>query len=147
MPKIFRYGALLLFFLFGKAQAQLSPGELAKSHAALEGVKNCNACHETVRGISPDKCLACHTVLRARIQKGEGIHSRTAFRECQSCHVEHQGRDFQLVWFKEGQEKFDHALTGYPLEGKHAVLRCQSCHQPRLIGDQKKLLDQKKTSR
>ena len=146
MTKTTVFSTVLLLSVLGseRARAQLSPGELHQSHAFLEGVKNCTQCHDSDQKLAADKCLACHTVLKARIDKGEGIHNRPEFKECQSCHVEHQGRNFQLVWFKGGEEKFDHTQTGYVLEGKHSAIKCQSCHQAKFIMDKEKLLEEKK---
>jgi hypothetical protein len=40
--------------------------------------------------------------------------------------------EFDLVyWGKEGRTSFDHATTGYVLEGKHRGLGCEACHQAR----------------
>jgi hypothetical protein len=33
------------------------------------------------------------------------------------------------VWWKPDQEQFDHALTGYTLEGGHKKVKCANCHQ------------------
>jgi hypothetical protein len=50
--------------------------------------------------------------------------------------VEHQGRDFELVfWGKPGRAAFDHAQTGFVLQGRHASLTCESCHRPRRLHD------------
>jgi hypothetical protein len=113
--------------------AQISPGELSAPHAKVEGSQNCLKCHDPRKGVSPEKCLECHPALRGRIQAGQGLHARAEYRPCETCHVEHHGRDVDLVWWGDkGRESFDHQLTGYPLEGKHASLQCASCHSPRL---------------
>jgi len=115
------------------AMAQLSPGKLHRSHAFLEGVENCTKCHDPKQAIAPDKCLACHTAIERQRRGGTGLHSRPDHRECRMCHVEHQGRDSELIYWEGGRDKFDHAQTGYRLEGKHASLKCNDCHQPRFI--------------
>ena len=52
-------------------------------------------------------------------------------RECRKCHVEHQGQEYELVWWgKAGRESFDHGLTGHALEGRHSPPRLRRCHVP-----------------
>ena len=77
------------------------------------------------------RCLACHTGIAAQRESGRGLHGREArAKDCNSCHPDHAGRDFDLVRWDEGSaERFDHRRTGYPLTGKHATLQCQGCHQ------------------
>jgi hypothetical protein len=118
------------------ARAQLSPGDLSRFHQALEGTRNCNACHEANKGVTAARCLTCHTALKARIDAGQGLHARADYRACERCHVEHQGRAFELVfWGKEGKDAFDHALAGWKLEGKHAHTACEGCHGGRRVKD------------
>ncbi len=115
------------------AAAQLiSPGKLSAEHADLEGIRHCTECHELGhKGISESKCLACHTPLRARLEAKKGYHATLTGRECASCHKDHLGRSAALVRFDTAT--FDHALTGYRLEGKHAETSCRSCHKSKLI--------------
>lgn len=108
------------------ARAQISPGELARAHANLEGVENCTKCHTLGKEISNDRCLACHTEIATRMKAREGYHATVIGKPCASCHSEHHGRDFQIIHFDAS--KFDHRLTGYPLVGKHASVACDSCH-------------------
>ncbi|MGZ6142113.1 MAG: cytochrome c3 family protein [Myxococcales bacterium] len=113
----------------------LSPGPLAKAHADLEGIKNCTKCHEAGEQVSDKKCLDCHKELQPQLAKGTGFHGHIppAQRTCNSCHHEHQGRDFALIeWDKK---KFDHARTGVALKGKHAPLDCAKCHDARRVQD------------
>lgn len=133
-------GLLLGFGLFAPAlaQAQISPGKLSRSHAALEGSGHCLDCHERGEGPAAGKCVACHSLLGARLKAGKGLHARPEYADCKTCHVEHQGLDFDLVyWGKAGRGAFDHALTGLVLEGKHRTLTCESCHQSKFhrLGD------------
>jgi len=116
------------------ARAQLSPGELSRFHQSLEGARGCRACHEAGKGVSPPLCLTCHTALAERIAAGSGLHARGEYRPCERCHVEHQGRGFALVfWGKEGRAAFDHRQTGFPLQGRHGHLACESCHTARNV--------------
>ncbi len=109
----------------------LSPGRLSKAHAKLEGLDNCQKCHEPGRKVTAEKCLACHAPIAERIAAKKGVH-RDVKGDCVSCHVEHAGVDAELRPFDT--KKFDHAAeTGFALDGKHAPLaaNCQSCHKTR----------------
>jgi hypothetical protein len=114
------------------AQAQFfSPGPLARPHASLEGLDNCAKCHAQQKSLSPERCLACHVELEPEIAKHAGLHGRMTAEtrdQCQRCHPDHRGRDFQIVDWQGARQKFQHARTGYPLEGKHAQLGCDACH-------------------
>ncbi len=133
----FSAAVLLLFLLPATARAQLSPGPLHRVHASLEGPQQCARCHTPRRGVDPEECLSCHTLLKARIQAGKGLHASPDLRRCARCHVEHQGRRSELIWWGEhGQTAFDHARTGYPLKGKHAEIKdCRKCHRADFIAD------------
>ena len=106
----------------------LSPGPLAKPHENLEGLKNCVKCHEAGQQVSDQKCLDCHKELKAQLAKGAGFHGHIPKPQlaCNSCHHEHQGKDFALIEWEP--RKFDHARTGFALKGKHAALDCAKCH-------------------
>jgi len=123
----------------GSAAAQFfSPGPLARPHAALEGLEKCVKCHEEQKGLSARLCLDCHTELAPRIAKGAGFHGRLPAakrQECQACHPDHRGLDFEMVEWDAGRDKFDHQRTGWPLKGGHAAAKvhCDDCHQRRLI--------------
>lgn len=122
--------ALLVVLLgaFG-THAQISPGPLSQPHAKLEGAANCLKCHEAGRGVSPAKCLSCHTALRARINAKKGLHAQPNHQTCERCHNEHHGRAFKLIHWDPS--KFDHRVTGFPLEGAHAKTKCAECHKTR----------------
>jgi hypothetical protein len=128
-------GALVVAGVAG-AEAQISPGPLSRFHQSLEGARNCSSCHGP-KGVTRELCLTCHTALARRIDARRGLHAREEYRVgCERCHVEHQGRGFELVfWGKAGRAGFDHAHTGFPLQGRHAALGCESCHGPRRIRD------------
>ena len=143
--KFHAYGVLGLLLLGPTVSwAQLSPGELSKPHAFLEGLDNCSKCHGFDQKLSSEKCLACHTYLAERIKSGKGMHANPEHKQCEVCHVEHQGRDFELVYWKDGKEKFDHGKTGYSLDGKHSQLECRVCHKAGNIRDKDKLTALKK---
>lgn len=120
--------------------AQISPGELSRYHAKLEGATRCLDCHAPRRGVEAERCLTCHTVLAERIASREGLHARPDYAACESCHIEHQGTAFEIVWWGEaGREAFDHDLTGYPLTGGHTKAECHDCHRPDRLTDGERL--------
>lgn len=113
--------------------AQLSPGDLSESHTQLEGISNCTKCHILGEKVSNDKCLACHTALKSRIDLQKGYHasSEIAGKECIVCHSDHHGRNFEMIRFDT--TNFNHSLTGYRLEGAHSKQVCNNCHKPDFI--------------
>jgi hypothetical protein len=124
--------ALALALAAGPVRAQISPGPLSRPHAKLEGNTHCLDCHDPNQGVAVDKCLGCHKPLQARVTEGKGLHARPEYRDCKTCHVEHQGASYELVWWgKAGKKAFDHAQTGHPLAGKHQALSCEQCHKTR----------------
>lgn len=137
MPRIAAFAlALAVTWIAGagRAEAQLdrliSPGALARPHAALEGLANCQKCHEQGRKVTAAKCLTCHAPVAQRMAKRVGVHANVS--ECVTCHVDHAGADGQLRPFDTRQ--FDHArVTGFALDGKHAraAANCAACHKTR----------------
>lgn len=118
------------------ARAQFSPGELSRFHQTLDGSRGCPSCHSAGKGVTPELCLRCHTALSQRIAAGRGLHARPDHRACERCHIEHHGREFDLVfWGQAGRATFDHAQTGFALSGRHAQVGCASCHTPKHIRD------------
>jgi hypothetical protein len=134
-------GALALYLSASNAHAQdkkffeSSPGALSESHASIDGQAHCNDCHTNGAALSNDKCLGCHDHddLRVRIRAGEGFHSSSQVKgkKCESCHLEHKGRNYDLRGWRSvgGERDFDHKLTGWPLQGKHATIDCSRCHR------------------
>jgi hypothetical protein len=102
----------------------LAPGPLMSGHKNLEG-KDCLKCHDAGKGISQEKCLDCHKPIKLQMNAGTGYHGLMK-QSCIDCHSDHKGRDFDSV--KVNLKTFDHKLTGYNLEGKHATLKCSECH-------------------
>lgn len=129
---------LLLFFLNSSVltMAQLSPGDLTRYHADLEGLLNCTKCHDLGEGISETKCLDCHAELKQRIDRNKGYHSSSEVKpkSCVECHNDHHGRNFEIIRFDE--ETFDHELTGYKLEDAHFETKCTDCHKDEFIDNQ-----------
>jgi hypothetical protein len=115
------------------ASAQISPGPLSKPHESLSGPLKCTICHGFGSGTPQLKCLSCHKDIRERIERGAGYHARVVNRakgnaDCARCHTEHYGEDFNIVKWPSTKEDFDHRQTGYPLNGRHARLSCEKCH-------------------
>ena len=129
---------LLFFFLLTAvlpAAAQLSPGDLAKAHAQLEGMSNCTKCHVLGQKVSDDKCLECHKELKSRIDSKVGYHYSVEVKgkECAECHSDHHGRNFDMVHLDK--DAFNHKLTGYELTGAHQKTDCRECHKPEFVED------------
>ncbi len=113
--------------------AQISPGPLSEAHGTLEGNRNCLSCHASGKGVDAQLCLSCHRALQSRIAAGRGLHAGPEFQACERCHPEHGGKEFALVDWPGGREAFDHARTGWKLEGRHARLVCADCHKPEKV--------------
>ncbi len=133
------YIVLRFLFLFvlivGSIQAQFSPGKLSKYHARYEGNANCEKCHEQGKKELSNGCIECHTPLQERITAGQGYH-RGKTSSCGSCHSDHNGEEFELVYWPRDISTFDHSETGYRLSGKHIELKCAQCHKQEFITDQ-----------
>lgn len=113
---------------------QLSPGSLSNAHRDLDSPLRCTQCHTFGAGAPVFKCVDCHTEIGERVSAKSGYHATVVDlaeqgRDCATCHRDHIGRDFQLVHWPNGQQRFDHAEAGYPLEGAHARQQCRDCHQ------------------
>jgi len=124
---------LLIPLQFTSISAQLSPGDLARPHEFLEGLSNCTKCHELGKGTSAQKCLGCHVTVKERVDDAKGFHDvvvNVDGKVCFECHSDHAGRDFELIRWPSGVRDFNHALSGYLLEGKHGQLACRDCHHP-----------------
>jgi len=124
--------------------AQISPGELSKAHANLEGLSKCTSCHVLGKDVENAKCLKCHTEIAELINLKKGYHAskEVSNQNCWKCHGEHFGRKFQIIRFDE--KKFDHSKSGFVLKGKHKTIKCEKCHNPNLINN-KKLKKKEKT--
>lgn len=79
----------------------------------------CQKCHtmpdKTIKyvGLQFTQCTSCHN------DPHRGFFKQT----CQSCHS-------TVAWkTADAAEKFDHSKTQYPLLGKHAEVKCESCHE------------------
>src|SRR5262249_3441708 len=74
----------------------------------------------------------CHKEIRADVTAHTGFHGRLRqidSAQCRACHVEHQGKDADIV--KLSREQLDHEATDFALRGAHVNLPCDSCHLPK----------------
>lgn len=134
-PPIWHMAIVLSMSFLPGLHAQLSPGDLTRSHANLEGISNCTQCHTLGEKVSNDKCLACHKEIKGLISRQAGYHASKEVRGkgCAECHSEHHGRNFDMVRFDEAN--FNHNLVGYELTGAHRRIDCRDCHIPDLIDE------------
>ena len=106
----------------------LMPGKLTKAHQKLE--EHCSLCHDVRdRSRQTPLCLDCHKEIAADIRNHHGMHGHTpamSTSQCSACHVDHLGRDADIVELDPA--RFNHDLTEFPLRGAHARLACGACH-------------------
>lgn len=127
------------------ANAQISPGPLARAHQSLSGDANCIKCHEVSAKTPTFRCLECHKEIAAELQQNRGLHatyprSGAPGSACVKCHSDHNGADFQMVHWDPTPKGFDHSKTGYVLDGKHVGVTCRSCHKAQNISEQERKL-------
>ncbi len=132
IPRLVRPLALasLLLSLGLPARGQVSPGPLARPHEKLDSTLQCLVCHGQGKASLRERCLACHEEIAWLVQRRLGLHGMEGREDCSRCHEEHAGRDAALIrWEAGGPEGFDHVQAGWPLEGRHASVRCRECHK------------------
>ncbi len=71
-------------------QRLTEPGALSSAHAHLEN--NCAACHRSVAGVRPVRCIVCHANNESLLQR-QPTSFHAGVSSCQECHQEHLGRD------------------------------------------------------
>jgi hypothetical protein len=105
------------------AHAPLFP--LSTPHAEL----GCDRCHvgaewqQRYPGRTPSNCRGCHRDVHA----GQ-FDVATAPADCRTCHAESH-------WRPPNFGASSHAAAGFPLDGAHAAVGCQRCHQPVAAGE------------
>jgi len=141
----------LMFLMFTgiPASAQISPGPLSKAHESLSGTGQCNSCHVFGAKTPIFKCLDCHKEIAKTLSEKHGYHAGLQMqnpqgKDCVHCHLEHNGINFHLIHWDVPVKQFDHKLTGYLLDGKHAQVDCQKCHTPANIAPAERALIQNK---
>jgi hypothetical protein len=101
------------------------PGKVIEGHADVES--QCRKCHQPFRKQEQNAlCLDCHKDVAQDLASKTGYHGRLTERPCRDCHGEHRGRTAKIVQLDE--TRFDHRLTDFELLGKHAGVKCASCH-------------------
>lgn len=82
---------------------------LTGKHAKVE----CKICHASaIFNQAPKTCIGCHTK--------DDTHKGTLGEDCAACHDDKD-------WKKTS---FNHDKTKFPLKGKHAKAKCDTCHKP-----------------
>jgi hypothetical protein len=91
---------------------------LAGKHASAD----CASCHEGEHGkalrTSGAACTTCHTPEHGTFTVAAGVSPAT----CETCHTPDET-------FADARAGFDHRATGFPLERRHGVVACASCHE------------------
>ena len=126
-----------------KTGGHLSPGPLSAaengsslggyaSHASFE--QECTHCHAPMHCITADRCQSCHIDIAEQRQEALGLHGRLpATTQCQTCHIEHQGREAHITEISLANLDH-HALAQFDL-GQHqtnyddAAMKCCDCHR------------------
>ncbi len=117
----------IILFTFLLPEFMVSPGKLIDAHSELE--TKCFSCHTTFKGVSPQKCTACHKVEEIGIYTTKGIsianedknvtfHQELNKGDCLSCHSDHKG----VMAFRPVNQ-FTHNL----LE-QNTLNQCSKCH-------------------
>ena len=108
--------------------AAVQPGRLLAAHANLHD--DCLACHVIGRGVTWEKCAACHEPegIGLRTADGvalakprpavQGLHQRSSKTACVMCHAEHAGRLGERAAARFTHERLPRDL----------VHDCASCH-------------------
>ena len=80
----------------------------------------CEKCHkEDPRRVKvATTCVSCHLK--------DDVHKARLGKDCIACHGEGSWKT---------DTKFDHAMSRFPLEGKHAKAKCEDCHKTKFYKD------------
>ncbi len=140
----------LSVFLFSAAAnllGQVSPGVLSRAHHSLDSPLKCASCHTFGTSAPRLKCQGCHREILDLVARRKGYHGRVTNErkgdiDCARCHTEHYGENFSIIRWPDSRDTFDHRTAGYPLEGKHAHLKCEQCHNPQHIPESARKLIQ-----
>ena len=101
---------------------KLTPFELKGKHRSID----CKSCHALDKGaqqvfqehlgVAENACATCH----------QDPHQQKFGQDCAACHTE---TSFLVL---KTPQTFNHALTGFVLEGKHSGLDCKACHKEKM---------------
>jgi len=102
------------------------------SHASFE--QECTYCHAPIHCVTEDRCQGCHYEIAEQRLQADALHGRLpATIRCQTCHVEHQGRDAHIT--EIALENWDHnLLAAFDLELHQTnydgqPMECYDCHE------------------
>ncbi len=106
----------------------------AKTGVALEGAHlavHCTQCHgadgQKLKAVKNITCATCHDVTAKTAAMKRASHGTQFGSDCASCHKLTKWSDVR---------PFNHAQTHFPLERRHAALRCSECHNQAQPGSQ-----------
>ncbi len=105
-------------------RAAVEPAPLSPLHAARAELADCSRCHSMASAVGREGCLDCHEEIRDRLLTGRGHHGRDLTGECRDCHAEHRPSIVDL-----DRASFNHRQALFALEGRHAELDCDECHE------------------
>jgi len=117
---------------FDAAAHAKTPMPLTGAHLAIA----CVACHPKVDKVqrftgTPTTCSACHTdVHGGRFDRAGMPKAVAGGTDCARCH--NTTAFAQVKWTPADHVKW----AGYALNGAHATISCESCHQPLIKPDQ-----------
>jgi len=101
------------------------------SHAEFE--KECIHCHAPVHCVTDTRCQDCHMDIARERATAAGLHGMLpGTSRCQTCHVEHQGREASITTL--AFLNVDHTkLANFSLDKHHQdyqgnALDCETCH-------------------
>ncbi|ALT79655.1 hypothetical protein [Paucibacter sp. KCTC 42545] len=136
----------LLVLAFVYPHLMLGPGPLVPAHAELS--TDCFACHAPLRGVSADRCMACHALADIGLRTSKGVailavpavepaaaarsvstsasgRLKTAFHQelevqnCMACHSDHAGPKLA----QSSRKPFSHEMLR-----EQTRERCEACH-------------------
>lgn len=119
-------GLIALAFMY--PHLMVAPGPVIPAHTEI--ASDCFACHAPFKGVTADRCIACHRVADIGVRSTRGVpvarragviafHQSLTEPNCMACHSDHSGP--QLV--KTSKPRFDHALLKAEIRGQ-----CATCH-------------------
>jgi len=114
---------------FAWPQGMVAPGPVIPAHSEIAG--NCFACHTPLRGVSAERCQACHKLTDIGIRTTQGatvahkgariaFHQALSQADCMACHSDHAGP----LLLKAAHHSFAHGLLRPDARGQ-----CASCHR------------------
>lgn len=119
----------LIVLAFTRPHLMVAPGPLTPAHSAI--TRDCFACHVAFKGVSADRCTACHKIADIGVRTTRGVavaaggrnlrfHQLLAQPDCMACHTGHSGSQLG----KTVRTGFDHDLLRPETRGQ-----CAACHR------------------